>query len=253
MVKFADPYAQLRGAFRVLVVDSDERTLERHQEMLENMPTVMAYTARTAEEAAQLLDDGRQWHACVMDLGIDDVDGDEYYLLREFSEHVPFVVCSAQASLEKGGECVRLGARHILKKHGLAALEARLQEYVAYCIIVAVINAEYQPFGRDSLSRATRALLDACPPSVTAWAGIVGVSTRELRYLWRRSAGAAAKDVLDLYHIVAAALAYHLNHGKPSLWRTPQMRDTSSQDHLCERLSMNRNVFEEMLQCANAA
>lgn len=252
MVSFADPHVHLRGAFRVLLVDRDERVLARHQETVEDVPLLEAGTARTAAEATRMLESGETWHAVVTDLGMDDMEDDEFYLLRRFAGDVPFVVCSAQASLEKGGECVRRGARHIVQKHGLTADPCRLQESVSYCVILSTINPHFQAGGHDTLSRATEALFTECPYNVSAWARAIGVCDREMRYLWRRHAKSTAKDVLDLYHIVSSAFSYHVPGPRQSLWKSPTEAQMEIEERLAQRFVLNRGVFSQML-CSQAA
>lgn len=253
MVALADPYVHLRGSFRVLLVDRDERTLAKHQDIIEEIPLIETYTARSASEAARMLRDGRRWHACVTDLGIDDLDGDEFALMRRYGDDVPFVVCSSQASLEKGLECARQGARLIVQKHGIVGDRRRLKERVAYCVQLSIINPAYRPGNTDSLSRATDALFTNCPRTVAEWSSMTHVTERELRYLFRKNNGAAVKEVLGMYHIVSSAFAYHLNGAGVELWKAPPMTDTDVQERLAERFLQHRGVFERMALCGAAA
>ncbi|MBD3243573.1 MAG: response regulator [Chitinivibrionales bacterium] len=252
MVALADPYVHLRGSFRVLLVDRDERTLAKHQDIIEEIPLIEAHTARSAAEATRMLYDGRRWHAVVTDLGIDDINGDEYALMRRFGDEIPFVVCSSQASLEKGLECARFGARLIVQKHGAVADRRRLKERVAYCVQLSIINPAFRPGSTDSLSRATDALFTKCPQSVSEWSSMTHVTERELRYLWRKNSGAAVKEVLGMYHIVSSAFAYHLNGAGTELWKAPPASDTDVQERLTERFLQNRRAFERMALCGAA-
>jgi hypothetical protein len=155
-----------------------------------------------------MLEPPERYHACVCDFGLADVKDDEFHLLRTYSRHAAFVMLTGAPSAEKGFTAASLGAKAVVQKSaGFDYL--RFARRVNYYALLNIINPRHRVGARDSLTTSTEVLFAKNPDFVTNWAIELGVTDRELRYIWKKNLGANAKIILFIYQVYRKAFAYY--------------------------------------------
>ena len=103
-------------SIEVLIVDDDPCILDLHEECLSRYKMYSVSKASCAKEANEIFLSKRRIHVCLLDLGITDMDRDEYYLLKKFSLKTSFIVVTGRDSLEEGFKARNLGAYAAIKE-----------------------------------------------------------------------------------------------------------------------------------------
>jgi len=201
------PFSFLDSTLGVLCVDDEPVILELLNEFLSPIKLYRIYTASNAREAMQQLA-GNKVHACIMDLGVRDVDNDEYALLRKFSGKTCFIVLTGSQFPSKGFDCYRLGAKAVIEKtHAFDDLT--MVKMVDKFALMNVINPSYTEHDDETSVISTEVLFKSSPDSVNKWAQEMGITDRQLRKIWKAESGSNAKHVLFIYHLYKEAFAYY--------------------------------------------
>lgn len=118
------------------------------------------------------------------------------------------IVLTGSSSPSKGATCIQLGARGVIEKG--ADLNVRnFLEFANHNALINIINHRYTSNTTcDTLSFATKTLLEKKPQSVTEWAELMKITDRQLRNLWHTSSGFSAKHVLTIFTFFNHAFHY---------------------------------------------
>jgi hypothetical protein len=117
------------------------------------------------------------------------------------------VVLTGSTSSEKGFTAGELGARALVAKSANIDYP-EFTRLVNRHALASIINPRYRIGGKDPLSVSTAVLFEKSPEFVTGWALEMGVTDRELRYIWKKKLGANAKIILFIYQVYRRAFAY---------------------------------------------
>jgi DNA-binding NtrC family response regulator len=80
-------------SIKILVVDDEFALVDLHLEHLtsyELYDVTCAYNATTADK---ILSSSKRFHVCMMDLGLYDMNNDEYFLIKKYSPRISFIIC----------------------------------------------------------------------------------------------------------------------------------------------------------------
>ena len=201
-----EPFYYLNNLINVLLVDDDPKVISFLSEIFKPFRPYNVFTASTAKQAYKLLQSPRRIHVCVMDLGINDIKNDEFYLLKEFGTHIFFVLFTGSSSPLAGFEANKLRAQAIIEKSAHFN-NSKFMKIINRFALLNIINPKYN-IKIDSLSEATDILFKKSPHFVTQWAQQLGMTDRSLRHIWTRNLGANAKIILSIYKIFSQALTY---------------------------------------------
>ena len=206
----SNPFSFVDRTLNLLIVEDDTLGRELLLDMLSPVSCYKLYTATTNGKALELLRSGVRFHGCITDLGIDDVENDEFYLLRQYARHSSIIVLTGSPSPQKGATCIQLGARAVFEK-GMTFSNKLFFKTLNYMVLINIVNHRYNEKAFDTLNSATRALFETEPASVTEWADQLRITDRQLRNLWHTGSGFGAKHVLYLFQCFSQAFEYYEN------------------------------------------
>jgi CheY-like chemotaxis protein len=199
-------YDVLKKTISVLVVDDDPDQLDFYHEMLSGHPLFTvnkASTSRLAEEAIH----SHTPHVCILDLGIDDIDNDEFYLLRKYSELLPFIIISGSTDIARAFHATKLGAVGMMAKPpemNSPEFWGNLGELFLNRSILPVITDAINP----CIGECCRILQNDFPDNVSDWAQKAGITDTYLRKLLTECYSFPPKHVLFIYKFYKDALDY---------------------------------------------
>ncbi|MBD3344377.1 MAG: response regulator [Chitinivibrionales bacterium] len=216
MPQALSPYYFLDKTVNVLLVDDDPGVIEVLRETFDMLRIFNINTASSTRQASALLNSPDRFHVCIFDLGLGDINNDEFYLIKNFYKHTSFIVLTGTASSKKGFLVGKYGAMDLLEKSGKIDLE-ELVKTVNHNALLNIINPLHSNDRRKSLSTSTEVLFEKSPNYVTEWAIEMGVTDREIRHIWKKNLGANAKIILFIFHLFRKAFGYNelflLNNG----------------------------------------
>jgi len=202
------PFHFIDRTLNVLIVDDDAASRDLIAIMLEPVSCYKVHTADSNGKALSALQSGVRFHVCIVDLGLPDVENDEFYLIRNYACHSSIIVLTGSPSPRKGALCIQLGARAVFDK-GIAFVSLLFFRTLNRLALINLVNCRYTEWSVDTLNLATRLLFDKSPASVTQWAEYLSISDRQLRNLWHTGSGFGAKQVLFLHNCFSGAFAYY--------------------------------------------
>ncbi|MBN1575676.1 MAG: response regulator [Chitinispirillaceae bacterium] len=202
------PFYFIDRMLNILIVEDDPLSRDLLTEVLRPAACYAVHVAAANSKALELLRSGMRFHACIIDLGINDVENDEYYLLRHYGRHTSIIVLTGSPSPQKGASCIQLGARSVFEK-GTAFNSRLFFQTLNRMVLINVVNYRFNEWSGDTLNLATDTLFTTSPDSVTQWAEKMRITDRQLRNLWHTGSGFGAKHVLFLFHCLKNAFAYY--------------------------------------------
>lgn len=202
-------FSALSQSVSILAVDDDSFLCVFYREALSQHPLYSVKTASSAQTALKMLQSEKPFHLCILDLGMDDVQDDEFYLLRHFSRKVPFVIISGTPDTERTFEACRIGAREMIAKpfelSSIHFWEKLSKTFLSYTILPDL--SEVKPHHKAIY----KVLVDKQPRTISQWAMMAGVTDTWLRKVWYEYCDCQPKRVLFLYRLYNLAFDYH-NH-----------------------------------------
>lgn len=203
-----NPFAFINDSVNVLLVDDDPDSSELLRDIFALAPIYVVHSVSSSCNALSILRSGKRFHVLILDLGLDDVENDEFYLLRQYARHSSIIVLTGSNSPSKGATCIQMGARSVIEK-GARFNTRKFIETVNYTSIVNVVNARYSDSSAETLNFATKVLIEKMPKSVTEWADYMRITDRQLRNLWHTGLGYSAKQVLAIFTILTQTFRYY--------------------------------------------
>jgi CheY-like chemotaxis protein len=209
-------FSFLDKTLNILVVDDDWMILDLLREILSPVHLYNVITANSTKEANAIISSEKRIHVCIMDLGLSDIDHDEFYLLKNFAPYVSFLVNTGSINPAQGFKCKQYGAKHLISKGSLSGIEGiELVREINRQALYNIINPSFSENIFDTLNFATEMLFKKSPDSVTGWALEAKITDRELRNLWTNKVGIMARQALTIFHLYSIAFAcaerYFLN------------------------------------------
>jgi len=191
----------LKKSIRVLIVDDNESVRTLLESFFSSCSLYDVYIAANLEEADEFLEARGTVNVCLMDLGLDDGEGDQFRLLRKYARKMSFIVVTGSRSPKVGGQCRDLGAKDILEKHKLDP-DTTLK-VVNKWGLVNIICPEYDILDSSTDARAVSVLFENSPSNVTDWARHLQLHESNLRKIWQLR-NTRAKYILHLYQLYQA-------------------------------------------------
>jgi DNA-binding NarL/FixJ family response regulator len=202
------PYYFLNKLVRILLVDSDPRSLKSLNDRLGMIRLFDVQAVPNARRALSLLQQPQRFHVCITELGLSDVKDDEFLILKQYHRHVSCIVLTNSTSPEKGFLANEYGAKALFEKK--RELEyARFVKMINQYALLNIINPRHRTGINDPLNHSTDVLFGKSPEFVTQWALEMGVTDRELRYIWTKNLGANTKIILFMYQVFQRAFRYY--------------------------------------------
>ncbi|MFP4417901.1 MAG: response regulator [Chitinivibrionales bacterium] len=201
------PYYFLDNTINLLIVDDDAPIRSLLSQIISPVKLYSIKTASTAGEAEPFLASPERVHLCVIDLGLRDIEDDEFYLIRRFSDRVAFIIFTGSSSPTKGFHARECGAKAIIEKSPDFDPENFLHTINHYALL-NILNPRYN-LTKDTLSAATEALIEHQPKFVSSWAMHMAITDRELRHIWSKNLGANAKIILSIHQLFRSAFDYY--------------------------------------------
>jgi DNA-binding NarL/FixJ family response regulator len=202
------PFSFLDGMLNLLVIENDPGDREQLATLLKTLPCYSVTIASDNSSAIDALRSGKRMHACITDLGMDDIGGDEFYVLRQYAHHCSMIVLSGCRSPQKGAASVQFGARAVFDK-GASFQSSSLIRTLNELTLINIVNHRYAESSGDTFNLATKILIKTNPQSVTEWAENMRITDRQLRNLWHTGSGFGAKHILFLYHCCKSTFRYY--------------------------------------------
>ncbi len=201
-------FSFLDKSLNILIVDDDWAILDVLTETLSPVSLYNILPANTAKDANAVISGEKRVHVCIMDLGLQDVDNDEYYLLKKFAPYVSFLVHTGSINPAQGFKSKQFGAKHLITKGSMTSIEGiELVQTINRYSLYNLINPSYNETVFDTLNYATEALFKKSPASVTQWAAEAKITDRELRNLWKNKIGIMARHALTIFDLFSLAFA----------------------------------------------
>jgi len=239
------PYSFLDGTIGILVVDDDKTVFEYIQRLLRPMKLYSLSYASSNYDAVNVLRSHKRFHLCIADLGLLDMEDDEFYIVRHYAQKCAAVIFTDSKSPAKGATCIQLGARAVYEKGDSFDPEQFTHDIRMYALL-NMINYRYYDNCADTLGLATKILFEKKPKNVTEWADLMRISDRQLRRLWHTDESIGAKYTLFLFYLYTQAFEYYnkviQNSGH---FLTPQ--DSSEYSKFANYFHSHRSTFSPLL------
>jgi DNA-binding NarL/FixJ family response regulator len=194
-------FSILRRTVNVLIVDDLPQVTFLLREHLESFEIYRVHTASCSKEALDLIKTGKcRFHVCLMDLGLDDIEDNEFYLMDNFCNEIPFIVISGQEDTEKSFAAKNHGAMGYYRKDCsdfirkvIAALNGQAIKNMIFPRNVESTNIP--------MTKCMESLLSDMPEQIRDLAIQANISDRQLRYEWEENFGFCPKYSLCICHV----------------------------------------------------
>jgi len=203
-----EPYSFLNGRLNLLLLEDDPGYQDLILEFLEPVKIFALRKASTTSSAIQLINENRKFHLCILDLGISDYAGDEFFILRNYAECFPCIVLTGSQSPGKGAACIQLGAKTVMEKGSAFKFELFFASICEHTIR-GILSQKAAKKGSDTLNASIDTLLQRKPSTVTQWADYQFITDRQMRNLWHNETGFGAKHILELHLLLSNAFKYY--------------------------------------------
>jgi DNA-binding NarL/FixJ family response regulator len=201
-------FSFLDKSLAILIADDDWMILDVLTETLSPVSLYNILPANTAQAASNIICGEKRVHVCIMDLGLKDLEEDEYYLLKKFAPYVSFLVHTGSINPAQGFKSKEYGAKHLITKGSMTAIEGiELVQTINRFALYNLINPSFNETVYDTLNYATEMLFRKSPASVTQWAADAKITDRELRNLWKNKIGIMARHALTIFDLFSLAFA----------------------------------------------
>lgn len=200
------PYNYLCNKIKILVVNSNREIYESINEYLNKYYLYHADLTDCIYIAENRLKK-KQYHICLLDMGMEDINNDECTFLKKYSYKIPIIAFSGLKDPKFGFDIHRLGATDICSLPiNFGSIE-----------LVEIINATFldlliMPFGfkinSDLIKHCYQTLKNENPITVSDWAKKCSVSECYLRRIWNDWFSIKPKHTLFLYQLFKEAIAF---------------------------------------------
>jgi DNA-binding NarL/FixJ family response regulator len=202
------PQSFLERSIKILVVDDDWSIASAHTDILNFYKLYDVTGVTSAQKADEAMSSPARVHVCLLDLGLSDIDNDEYYLIKKYAPRISFIIVSARDSLQSGFRASTCGACAIVNKP-VDFSKTDLVDLINSAFLRSLIIPDKNKKCKTVIKDAAEAFISTKPASVSEWAGRIGIEERYLRKVWAASFGYQPKYVIWLYRTYSRAFSYY--------------------------------------------
>jgi CheY-like chemotaxis protein len=200
------PLSFLDRTVRVLAMDDDEMWLDLFQAAFASHPMYAFGRATTARQADALLKGEPHVRVCLCDLGVTDIDNDEFAIARRHGNTTACVVVSAREDALT--RVFDAGAQHVVADATMRPADPFvLLPRVNYWFERNLFGLTVPGRGKQVLERLAELAIQHCPETVEQWHTSAGVSYSYLKALCTEHFGTQPEHVLYLCRAYCAAFA----------------------------------------------
>jgi FixJ family two-component response regulator len=246
-----NPYLFLKHSINICMVDDDPNLLQIYSEILNCYNLYSVVSCSNVSEAELTLSSRQRFHICIMDLGLDDINNDEFYLLKKFSPRTSFIVLTGNASIKKGFECGKYGSLSVFEKpvdfSKIDFINAINRAFI--CSLVSSCSKFHKPV----IEKIIEALFIYNPVDIFDWAFNANVTEQYLRRVWNTIYGYQPKYFLWLYRMMHSAFSFYNSEFLIKTGTTDMLPDLNAINDEKEILSAekyfqcNKSVFNRIL------
>ncbi len=200
-------FSSLKETVSILAVDTDLGTLESYRRIFSAHLLYRIVTVSSAREAQSIIQSGIPLHLCVLDLGISDLNNDEFYLIREYSNRLPFVIISGTESAEKSFKARDIGAKEFISKP-VDTQSILFWEKLSDTFLNHTIYPDISA-GNPQMKKILQTICVKNSWNFSALANEANVSEAALRKIWYAHCAFAPMKVLFVYRLYKAAFRFH--------------------------------------------
>jgi CheY-like chemotaxis protein len=245
------PFYFLDNLINIVLVDDNPEYLSLMKSMVKPVSIYSINTAETAIQAENIITSPNRIHICVLDLGITDMDNDEFYLLKKYGKRSSFIIITGSTSPKRGFIAHSLGAKAVIEK----AVKFKNVDFIKTVnryALLNIINPKYRTNG-DTLSVSTDILFEKSPQMVTKWAKYIGITDRSLRHIWKNNLGANAKIILSTFLIFKNAFDYYEKYFRGNISQDKELFHSSKYRHLEEFFHTHKSTITDFISYGDIA
>lgn len=196
-----NPFSFLKGSVNILLVDDMPEVISGIVGMLELYDLYFVSTAQSSAEASRIIElSEKRYHVCVEDLGMDDINHNEFYLVEKYGRRIPFVVLTARSDTEKGFACGIQGVKETFHKGG-PDLFVRLLSAINKYALQSILCPGSHENPPANLMRFM-ASLQKNPVSVKEWVSSLNMDDSYFRREWEKYSGLEPRFALHFSPIL---------------------------------------------------
>jgi CheY-like chemotaxis protein len=227
----------LERSIEILLVDDDWSIVQAYSEILRLYKLYNVTCASCAKEADFLLSSSKRFHVCLMDLGLNDIDNDEYYLIKKHSPKTSFIVATARDSLTKGFQSKSYGAIAAINKpidfNSLDIINLINEAFFRSLLFPNDIN-KCKPIIKISID----AFMSLKPASIKQWAENSGIDERYLRMVWMECFNCQPKYLIWLTRVLLRAFPFYNTLYCRELRLKAENNDSRDAPHISKRYDL---------------
>jgi len=206
MTTITDPF--LNKKLNILVVDDEPYILDIFQEYLNSYPLYSVTIASSVEIAENhILEKGKRWHACLLDLGMASPDFDEFYLLKKYGIKIPFIIVSGAHSIAKGLKAKSLGAFEAIDKP-FSIENLYLINIINSAVIGGIFLYDSKNGRNEIVDKAIQILFSSNVSSIAEWSFKSCISESNHRKIWNEIYGISPKKMFCIYRMLKIAFEF---------------------------------------------
>lgn len=201
-------YSYLERSIQICLVDDDPKVLETYSNILKCYSLYAVTTFSTASEANSALSSKKRFHVCILDLGLTDLDNDEFYLVKKFSPRTSFVILTGNNSIHMGFQCGKHGSFSVFEKP-IDFEQIEFINTINQAFIHSLINIGNAKQNKAIIDQILESFLFCNPMNINEWAYNSCVTEQYLRRVWNTIYGYQPKYFLWFYRMMAKAFSFY--------------------------------------------
>ncbi|MBN2035553.1 MAG: hypothetical protein JW768_02305 [Chitinispirillaceae bacterium] len=205
------PYSFVFKKFVCVVAVRDQKLGQEIERALEQIPLVRVAVCDSCKSAEQAIKAQKRVHCCICGSGMKDMKSDELYLLKQFGDHIPFVMYLSKDSAELTAECKDFDAAAVLVQERCAPHSRKFVLSVCNQTIWGVLFPMQSLRINSALLHSLTVMFQNHPETVDGWAQQSSLSGRYLCSLWTTRCGFNTNQALICFKIMCAAFTHYLN------------------------------------------
>lgn len=196
-----------KHSIKILIIDDEPALVDlyfEHLSLYELYDVSCAYNARSAD---LILSSAKRIHVSIMDLGLYDIQNDEYFLIKKYSPRISFIIATARDTLEKGFQAKDCGAITALNKP-VNFYQPDVFNFINEAFIRSLICPEHIENCKTIIRDAVKIFIYSKPKTIRAWTNKIRIEERYFRKVWIDCFGYQPKHIVWLYRMFSSAFSY---------------------------------------------